>query len=68
MLEQSEITYTSTCDDLMGCNFENENDDSADTSAEQGDAMDEFLQFLEDNKDGLKTGFGAFHTNNHANW
>jgi hypothetical protein len=28
----------------------------------------DFLNFLEENKKDLNTGFGAFHTNGHSNW
>ncbi len=28
----------------------------------------DFLDFLDENKKDLATGFGAFHTDNHGNW
>lgn len=28
----------------------------------------DFLNFLDENKKDLSTGFGAFHTDNHGNW
>ena len=28
----------------------------------------DFLNFLDENKKDLATGFGAFHTDNHGNW
>lgn len=31
-------------------------------------AKEDFLVFLNKNKKDLSTGFGAFHTDNHANW
>lgn len=31
-------------------------------------ALADFRNFLDSNRDGLKTGMGAFHTDNHSNW
>ena len=31
-------------------------------------AITEFLEFLDKNKASLKSGMGAFHTDNHSNW
>lgn len=33
-----------------------------------GQALADFRKFLEENKEGLKTGMGAFHTDGHSNW
>jgi len=41
---------------------------NSDNSKVQNEALADFLHFLEQNKRELKTGFGAFHTNNHGNW
>ena len=41
------------------------NDDSASLDE---DAVADFRAFLEKNKDALKSGMGAFHTDNHSNW
>ncbi len=30
--------------------------------------LSDFIKYLDENKDYLDTGLGAFHTDNHSNW
>ncbi len=41
---------------------------AADPVVLDADAIADFRAFLQQNKEALKTGMGAFHTDNHSNW